>query len=283
MTSRAFTFALAALPVALLAACSRTPSPLAPGFAGSVGAPGHGVLAGGVELPPEGTGYRWLRREGHHHGLPRLVAAVQGSAAEVLRERPGGAPLLVGDLSAPHGGGIPQHRSHRTGRDVDLLFFTTTPEGVPVPSPGFVRFGPDGLAFVPPEQGGPRFVRFDVEREWLLVKSLVSSPDANVQWLFISRPLEAMLVEYALARGEDAALVWRAAAVLQQPGDSLPHDDHLHLRTACTPDEALAGCEGGGPYWPWLPALPGAPREPEDDLVAALLAPFGGEATLATK
>jgi penicillin-insensitive murein endopeptidase len=41
-----------------------------------------------------------------------------------------------------------------------------------------------------------------------------------------------------------------------QPGDSLPHDDHLHLRIACSPDEIQSGCSGGGPYWEWLPALP---------------------------
>jgi penicillin-insensitive murein endopeptidase len=60
-----------------------------------------------------------------------------------------------------------------------------------------------------------------------------------------------------------------------QPADSLPHDDHLHLRTACTPDEAVVGCEGGGPYWSWLPALPDEPPELTDDALAlALLSPM---------
>ena len=35
---------------------------------------------------------------------------------------------------------------------------------------------------------------------------------------------------------------------------ALPHDDHLHLRTACSPDEALAGCEGGGTAMAVAPA-----------------------------
>ena len=60
-----------------------------------------------------------------------------------------------------------------------------------------------------------------------------------------------------------------------QPADSLPHDDHLHLRTACTPEEALVGCEGGGPYWPWLPPLPRlAPPESDDSLAIALFSPI---------
>ncbi len=96
-------------------------------------------------------------------------------------------------------------------------------------------------------------MRIDLEREWQLVKALVTSREAHVQWLFFARWLEALVIEYARARGEDPELVWYAENVLLQPGDSGAHDDHLHLRVACTPDEAVAGCLGGGPYWPWLP------------------------------
>jgi penicillin-insensitive murein DD-endopeptidase len=255
--------------------CSRTPSPLTPNLLGTIGAPGHGVLSEGVELPMSGPGYRWLRPEGHHYGVPRLVDVVEQAAAEVDRERPGGAPLMVGDLSKRFGGKIAGHASHRTGRDVDLLFYVETPSGEPVKNSGFYKFGPDGLAYIPPDHGGPRYVRLDVPREWLLVKSLMTSPEANVQWMFISAPLEALLTEYARARGESPELIWHAETVMLQPADSLPHDDHLHLRTACTPEEALVGCEGGGPYWPWLPALPtSAPPESDDALAVALFSPI---------
>ena len=47
-------------------------------------------------------------------------------------------------------------------------------------------------------------------------------------------------------------LVWQAETVMHEPGDSLPHDDHFHVRIACTKDDL--GCLGGGPRWPWLPA-----------------------------
>jgi penicillin-insensitive murein DD-endopeptidase len=118
-------------------------------------------------------------------------------------------------------------------------------------------------------------VRLDIAREWLLIKTLMTAPQANVQWMFISSPIEALLTEYARARGEDPEIVWHAEAVMLQPADSLPHDDHLHLRTACTPDEAVVGCEGGGPYWPWLPPLPtSTPSESDDALAVALLTPI---------
>jgi penicillin-insensitive murein endopeptidase len=249
---------------------------------GTVGSPAHGVLVGGLELPKQGAGFRWFRAAGHHFGVPRLVDAVVNAAATVDRERPGGAPLFVGDLSKRLGGQIAGHRTHRSGRDVDLLFYSETPSGEPVRSPGFLRFGADGLAFLPPDQGGPKFVRLDVPREWLLVKTLLTNPDANVQWMFISTPLEALITEYARARGEDLELVWRAETVMQQPADSLPHDDHLHLRTACTPEETILGCEGGGPNWPWLPPLPSLEDDESDDaLVLALLAPIVTESKTA--
>jgi penicillin-insensitive murein endopeptidase len=222
-----------------------------------------------------GPGFRWYNPMGHHYGLPRLVRAVEDAAAEVARERPGGQPLFVGDLSKRVGGQINGHRSHRTGRDVDLLFYVETPSGEPLKSPGFVKFGSDGLAVVPGERGTPTYVRLDIAREWALIRTLLLLPDANVQWLFISTPLEAIITEYARALGEDAELIWHAESVMQQPADSLPHDDHLHLRTACTPEEAVVGCEGGGPYWSWLPPMPLAgPEESDDSLVLALLSPI---------
>jgi penicillin-insensitive murein endopeptidase len=160
---------------------------------------------------------------------------------------------LVGDLSARRGGKIPGHHSHRTGRDVDLLYYVMTPSGAPVESPGFIRFASDGLAKLGEED---RYLRLDVERQWLLVRALLLSKEADVQWMFASRDVEALLIDHARARGEDPFLIWRAETMLLQPGDSTPHDDHLHLRIACAPEEELAGCQGGGPRWPWLPPEP---------------------------
>ena len=217
------------------------------------------------------------------------AAAIRDVAKEVAHERPG-APLIVGDLAGRWGGESSGHRSHRTGRDADLLIYVVTPDGRSVPSPGFLRFGADGLADAsPPDKSGKskasgRFLRLDVEREWLLIKALVSSKEANVQWLFFARWLEALVIEYARARGEDPELVWYAESVLLQPGDSASHDDHLHLRIACTPDEAVAGCLGGGPYWPWLPRLPQLISPPDDELARSIiddLLPAPGVAAIA--
>ncbi len=221
-----------------------------------------------MELPREGDGYEVICYDGLHYGTPRLVGAIQRAAANVARLRPGGTPLPICDLSAPEGGPTLRHRSHQSGRDADLLFYALTVDGRPW-QVQFTRFGSDGLS----EPSPGSFVRLDVEREWLLVRSLVTDPQANVQWMFVARPIESLLIEYARARGEDPAVIWHAESVMIQPWDSLPHDDHLHLRLACTPDEAVSGCLGGGPYWSWLAPLP--QLAPLDD--AALLEAIAGD------
>ncbi|MBK8251565.1 MAG: penicillin-insensitive murein endopeptidase [Polyangiaceae bacterium] len=251
-----------------MTACFGAPNPLAPLHRGSVGLPHDGRLLLGKELPREGEGYRVICYDGLHYGTSRLVNVIERAAARVALERPGGSPLAVCDLSAPGGGRLSRHRSHQSGRDVDLLFYALTPDGRPS-MVQFVRFGTDGLA--EPVPGS--FVRLDIERQWLLVRALLTDPQSAVQWMFIAHPIEALLIEYARARGEDPELVWRAEQVMIEPWDSLPHDDHIHLRLACTPDEAIAGCLGGGPYWPWLSPIP--QLAPLDD--AALFDAIAGD------
>jgi penicillin-insensitive murein DD-endopeptidase len=233
------------------AGCFGTPTPLAPGMEGSVGWPHHGVQTGAVELPERGTGFARYRSHGTYYwGQPELIEGIQQAARRVHEALPGGAPLLVGDISARHGGKISRHYSHRSGRDVDLLWYVTTPDGASVRSPTFVRLGADGLGRVP-NIGG--FVRLDVPRQWELIKALLTSPHIDVQWLLASSTVEALVIDYGLARGDDPELIWRAQNVMLEPADSLPHDDHLHLRIACSPAQSARGCEGGGPYWNWLP------------------------------
>jgi penicillin-insensitive murein DD-endopeptidase len=251
------------------AACS-TPSALAPGLQGSVGVPHSGFLTNGKELPSEGKGFKWKSSADHHWGVPRLVSLIEEAAGHVDELRPGTRPVHVGDLSAQFGGALmPKHRSHRTGRDVDMLFYVTTLEGVPVANDGFVKIGPDGLGV----SNAGRFVRFDVDRQWLLIRSLVDSKHAHVQWVFVSRVLEALMVEHAIALGEPAALIQKAQQVMQQPGDSLPHDDHIHVRVACEADEYAHGCEGGGPTWAWIPRPAKRIEASASELIEALIGP----------
>jgi penicillin-insensitive murein DD-endopeptidase len=239
----------------VLIGCVGVPTPLAPAVTGSVGMPYNGVQTNAVELPRTGEGFvRFRPQSPNYWGNPRLIRAIERASANVFRKAPGGAPLVIGDLSRAQGGKISGHRSHRNGRDIDLLFYVTTPAGVTVRSPGFVAFDSDGLAALRVGASPPTgYLRLDLERQWLLVKELLSSEEAAVQFMFVSHDIEALLIDYARARGEAPELVFRAETVLLEPGDSTSHNDHIHLRIACTPEEAVAGCEGG-PLWEWLPA-----------------------------
>lgn len=232
-----------------LAGCMNSPSPLAPTLNGSVGVPHNGVLTNSSELPETGAGYlRFRKRSPIYHGLPRLVEAIERAAADVERTFPGGSPLVVGDLSAQTGGKISRHNSHRSGRDVDFLFYLTSPSGIPIQNPGFISLGADGFVELP----GEKYGLLDVRRQWHLFKTLLTDPTIDIQFLFMNRELEARVIQYALAKETDWELLWHAQTVMLQPGDSLPHADHVHVRIACTAEESVSGCSGGGPHWPWL-------------------------------
>ncbi|HXX69728.1 MAG TPA: penicillin-insensitive murein endopeptidase [Polyangiaceae bacterium] len=257
--------------ITIIAGCAAAPSPLAPEWRGSIGAPSRGVLTGGTEVRPDAKGLRWLRRDERHWAVSRFARAIERAAAEVVRQNPG-STLYVGDLSTRTGGGpFSPHLSHRTGIDADLLFYVTTLDGAPVDSPGFVHFGSDGLAL---DEARGRWVRLDVPREWLLVKALVEDPEARVQWMFVSDVVQAMLIEWALARGDSAETIRRAQAVMLQPGRGGVHDDHIHVRTACTADEMVGGCQQSVPRRPWLDYELPPVGDRNEDLVLALLRPI---------
>ena len=253
-----------------LAACARAPSPLAPAWHGAIGSASHGVLSGGAELPRTGA-LRWLRNDDRHWGAPRFTHAI-ARAAQVVAQTRAGAPLFAGDLSTRTGGGpLPPHFSHRAGLDADLLFYVTTLDGASVDSPGFVHFGPDAIAR---DESHGRWLRLDVEREWLLVKALVEDPQARVQWIFVSDVVQAMLLEWAVARGESVETVHRAREVMREPHPGGVHDDHLHVRTSCSIDEEAEGCEPTGPRREWLGYASPPPLESDVDLALALLEPI---------
>jgi penicillin-insensitive murein DD-endopeptidase len=256
------------------AACARSPSPLAPVWNGSIGAPSRGVLRDGAEVGPDAEGLRWLRHNDRHWALPRFAEAIERAAAAVARQRAGGV-LEVGDLSIRTGGGpLAPHFSHRSGVDADLLFYVTTLDGAPVESPGFVHFGADGLAR---DEAHARWLRLDVERQWLLAKALLEDPDARIQWIFVSDVVQARLLEWALARGDSAEIVQRAREVMAQPNPGGVHDDHFHVRTSCSPDETVAGCEAVGPHRRWLTYDMPPIVETDEELALDLLSPMETE------
>ena len=232
----------------IVAICSCVNEPLPVGQAISVGTAEHGYLHDAVRLEDRGDGYRRIRPgEGSRYGTSTLVGAIERAAQEVARAFPGGYPLRVGDLSNPHGGQHSRHRTHRAGRDADLLFFAEDGGGVAAPSDGWPEFDRFGLSAL-----GGRVFGFDEARNWHLVRTLVMDERARVKWLFCSNELKARLLRYAARHERSPRAILRATWILHQPSAGDSHRDHFHLRVGCGEFERHFGCEEQAPHWPWL-------------------------------
>lgn len=222
-----------------------------------------GWLHRGASLPDRGPGFdRGRPGEDTRFGVPRLVDALMRAGASIEAAFPGSQPLRIGDISAPRGGRHSRHRSHRAGRDVDILYYVTDATGRALPPRGRVAFSRFGLA-TDPETG--ELVAFDDARNWALVRTLLSDPSIDVQWIFCSRGVKSRLLRYALMHEPDAALLTRATYVLAQPMNARPHDDHFHVRVLCSAEEARAGCIDVAPIWPWFRARETPLGEPSSD------------------
>lgn len=241
----------------------------------SWGTTNDGVLYHGISLPDRGPGYERARPgESTRYGTSRLIGALERAVTEVGRRFPGTAPMRVGDLSSPGGGEHPRHGSHRTGRDMDVLFYMTDPAGRSITGRGWLAYNRFGYA-VEREASRPTgdLFFFDDARNWHFVRTLLLDDEAAVQWIFVSRGVKSRLLRYAIEHETDDRAIARAAYVLHEPSGASPHDDHFHVRVLCTERELARGCYDRGLIWPWQRATREKPElpagEPLDD--AALL------------
>lgn len=246
------------------------PGMLTDGTSVSVGTTSNGALRHGATMPAHGDGYviprRWKDR-GRNLGTEELVTLLIRSSRKVHRRHRGGL-LGVADLSASGGGPTAEHRSHHSGRDVDLVLYGLDDRGKPVVPRWMFYYDREGKAVIPTAQPAtvkappaapatpatksaapatPLPARLDVPRNWSLVKAMVTDPEVPVQWIFVGRPIIRMLLAYAKRRREPKYIVERAASVLHQPGDSNPHMDHYHVRVFCSLADRRHGCVDAGP------------------------------------
>ena len=255
----------------------------------SIGTHADGTLRHPAQLPFDGEGYTvpgpWRVRHANY-ATEELVGAVVRASRAVERSDPG-AFAAIGDLSRRSGGDSAEHKSHQSGRDVDVFFYGVDREGRPVhPGAAMFRFAPDGRAvrWSPPHGVRPPpvavpAVRFDLRRNWAFVRALLSDPESEVQWIFIHRGLAAALLHEATQEGDDPALVARASFIMKQPSDAEAHDDHMHIRLYCAPADRRLGCVDKGPvrWWKKMWKYMGVPygRPPAETVAPDALAAFG--------
>jgi hypothetical protein len=194
----------------------------------SVGAPWAGRLQHPAQLPP-GDGYH-IRRPGRSFGTAATVELIERAIGETLEVFPDAHVLAIGDLSAESGGPISEHRSHQSGRDVDIgLLYREQPAGYPA---GFVHADADNL---------------DCAATFKLIESFLASAseDGGAQMIFLDFEVQGILYAWALDHGVSERRLERifqyphgrgsgAGLVRHEPN----HDNHLHVRFQCPNDDS---------------------------------------------
>jgi hypothetical protein len=193
----------------------------------SVGRPQCGYLARPVELPEHPAYHR--RHPDLVWGTKATVVHVERSVQRVRSRLPWVHPLAIGDLSAEHGGPLVAHRSHQSGRDVDLgLYYLEPPPSVPY---RFVRATPENL---------------DREATWTLLASLARTAErpGGVDYMLLDYEVQRMLFEWAQKEGVPARQLARILQYPRPPDAPVglvrhfpKHADHIHVRFRCPPND----------------------------------------------
>jgi penicillin-insensitive murein endopeptidase len=228
---------------------ARVPSADGAARSRSIGWVYRGFLSGGVYLRESErlrhvTGFAARDR---FWGTAELVSMVERVAEQVWARHPG-ARLNVGELSQRGGGNITNHRSHESGRDVDLGFYVKDEAGQPFEPLAFVRIGASGWGRVDDTR-----VRFDDVRNWALTEALLTDREAPVRLVVVSPRIKQRLLRHARDVNASPVLRERAEWALVPPERGSHHEDHFHVRIYCDPSDREV-CEERGPFWRWTPA-----------------------------
>lgn len=229
--------------VALLTGCAEL-GVVTDGSSISVGKASRGYLIDAAKIPDEGPGWTtrdvWKARD-NRYGTDELIELVE-AVAKRMHKRVPDVRVVVADLSSRSGGGaFAFHRSHQSGRDADLLYYMRDKDGKPFEADAMHVFDARGRA----KDGSG--ITVDVPRTWLLVKDLVTAPEATVQYIFMYQPIAELLFDHAKQAGESPELIAKVRKALKQPGDSARHDDHMHVRVYCSATDREYGCVDMGP------------------------------------
>ncbi len=225
----------------------------------SVGYPNRGLLRYGVRVNDD---KRMVVKEGSkrtRHGTAELVRIIEHGAGEVAVRFPG-ARLTVGDLSRKSGGRFYPHKSHQSGRDVDLGFYMLSRSKEPVDVHRFLSMNSKNVAF-----GQGEMYRFDSARNWALIEALLSHPSVDVQHIFVVNSVKRSLLREAVRQSAPPETILKAERVISQPRRGAPHRTHFHVRVFCADDDQPV-CKDRPPFYAWH-------EEPGQAHVASVIKP----------
>lgn len=134
----------------------------------SVGYCFNGKLINGEKLPP-GPGYTFGHRP-NIYGTNETITLLLDSIARYRRKYPDGPIVVVGNLSQRGGGKLDPHKSHQSGRDVDLGYIHKK------------KFQPINHMMATNEQN------MDVRKTWYLLETLLKTE--KVEKMFIDYKIQ---------------------------------------------------------------------------------------------
>ncbi len=212
----------------------------------SVGDTSYGYIVGARRVT-EGEDLAILPRQRGRdlgYGTDQMTGLLE-DAAHRFRARTG-TRFWIGNIGRRSGGDIQYSVSHNSGRDADVALAYTDVKGSPVDPPDLVTVDASGVS-----RDKDHKLRFDPARTWQIIRALIESDRAQIEFLFLARNLTERVLRHAAEKKEPADLIDRAKTVLHQPGGA-PHDDHLHVRVACSERDVEGGCHTLGPPRAWV-------------------------------
>jgi murein endopeptidase len=177
----------------------------------SVGKANAGALVNGVQMP---KGERWTLIDAPNAwGTRETIDDLVRSINKVNEQFPGAPPLSIGHISGKHGGYLSPHKSHQSGRDVDIGYYYRTA------SPRWFTWA--------------RADNLDFEKTWAFLKATIAG--GLVEMIFIDRSIQRLLSDYAAKHSEDEAWldsIFQVRSKSQRPliRHVRGHATHIHIR-----------------------------------------------------
>jgi LysM repeat protein len=189
----------------------------------SVGAAMCGHIRASQALGPHAAYV--LRDRTRAHGTLRTIERLRAGFDAVRAAHPRAPRVRVHDLSLPGGGPIDDHRSHQSGRDVDITYYQRT---------GCGSLGCPLREVAPSE--------LDARRQWALLSHWLRR--GEIEAIYVDYSLAEPLYREAQRRGATPAQLERW---FQYPHGRTSerglirhfpnHANHVHVRFACHPSE----------------------------------------------
>jgi LysM repeat protein len=203
--------------------------PPAESISQSVGRTNSGRLVNGTRLPC-GKQYAWhCRTPRKSWGTKETVNGIMDAVDAVNAAFPRTHRVTIEHISAEKGGYLSPHKSHQSGRDVDIGYY----------------FKKQGYA------GPKRFLdatkhALDYPRTWALLRALISPVNNahRAQYIFCDYKVQELMVRWAKRKGKSAKMLKK---MFQYPSGRRKltgiirhvkgHKGHLHVRFVCPKDD----------------------------------------------